>query len=236
MVKKFLFSGLDFIKDEGNLMRCRNSSDTRERNYKGNYFLNMDNKDNVKILLMLYQQHPCLYVTKCAEYYNRMKRDKALQIICKQYTDLTGQPLTVDIAKKKINNLRSQYLEQLNKIKQSKSSGASTDDIYTPTWWLFEDMSFLNPRITQRKGESSIMISNSQSELLEHETPKNEIEDLQFRDVCNILNTDYDSENTNPNVQSPSCSINSSTSSNIASLIKKKKKICRFERNLYRQK
>ncbi|EZA51904.1 hypothetical protein X777_09219 [Ooceraea biroi] len=108
---------------------------------------------------MLYQQHPCLYVTKCVEHYNRMKRDKALQIICKQYTDLTGQPLTVDIAKKKINNLRSQYLEQLNKIKQSKSSGASTDDIYTPTWWLFEDMSFLNPRITQRKGESSIMAS-----------------------------------------------------------------------------
>ena len=58
-----------------------------------------------------------------------------------------------------MNNLRSQYLDQLNKIKQSKSSGASVDDIYKPTWWLFEDMSFLNPHIAQRKGESSITVS-----------------------------------------------------------------------------
>jgi hypothetical protein len=43
-------------------------------------FFNMDNKKNVKILLMLYQQHPCLYVTKSVEYHNRMKRDQALQI------------------------------------------------------------------------------------------------------------------------------------------------------------
>lgn len=111
------------------------------------------------MLLMLYQQHPCLYVTKSVEYHNRMKRDKAFQIICNQYQELTGQPLTIEIAKKKINNLRSQYLDQLNKIKQSKSSGASVDDIYKPTWWLFEDMSFLNPHIAQRKGESSITVS-----------------------------------------------------------------------------
>lgn len=117
------------------------------------------NKENVKILLMLYQQHPCLYVTKCAEYHNRMKRDQALQTICNQYNELTGQPLTHEIAKRKLNNLRSQYLDHLNKIKQSKSSDASTDDIYKPTWWLFEDMNFLNPHITQRKGESSITVS-----------------------------------------------------------------------------
>lgn len=65
----------------------------------------MDNKDNIKTLLMLYEQHPCLYVTKSAEYHNRMKRDQAYQIICNQYKDITGQSLTTDIAKKKINNL-----------------------------------------------------------------------------------------------------------------------------------
>lgn len=122
----------------------------------------MDNtKENTKILLLLYQQHPCLYVTKCADYHNRMKRDQALQMICNQYKELTGQALTTEIAKRKINNLRSQYLDHLNKIKKSKSSGASTDDIYKPVWWLFEDMSFLNPHITQRKGESSITVSKN---------------------------------------------------------------------------
>jgi len=108
--------------------------------------------DNIKI---------CLYVTKSAEYHNRMKRDEAYQIICNRYKDITGQSLTTDIAKKKINNLRSQYLDHLNKIKHSKSSGASTDDIYKPTWWLFEDMSFLNPHTAQRKRESSITVSKN---------------------------------------------------------------------------
>ena len=62
---------------------------------------NYIDKENVKILLMLYQQHPCLYVTKSVEYHNRMKRDKAFQTICNQYQELTGQPLTTEIAKKK---------------------------------------------------------------------------------------------------------------------------------------
>lgn len=118
-------------------------------------------KENTKILLLLYQQHPCLYVTKCADYHNRMKRDQAFQMICTQYKEVTGQALPTEIAKRKINNLRSQYLDHLNKIKKSKSSGASTDDIYKPVWWLFEDMSFLNPHITQRKGESSITVSKN---------------------------------------------------------------------------
>lgn len=126
----------------------------------------MDNKENVRKLVLLYQQHPCLYVTKCADYHNRTKREQALQIICNQYKEVTGQSLTTEVAKKKINNLRSQYLDYLNKIKQSKTSGASTDDVYKPTWWLFEDMSFLDAHIAQRKGESSITVSNDKFKLL----------------------------------------------------------------------
>lgn len=113
-------------------------------------------KDNIRTLLLLYQQHPCLYVVKSVDYHNRIKRENALQIICDQYTEITKQPLTKKIAKKKINNLRSQYLECLNKIKQSKTSGASTDEIYKPIWWLYEDMKFLDPYFSQRKGESSV--------------------------------------------------------------------------------
>ncbi|KYN27984.1 hypothetical protein ALC57_02608 [Trachymyrmex cornetzi] len=113
-------------------------------------------RDNVRTLLLLYQQHPCLYIVKSVDYHNRIKREKALQIICNQYTEITKEPITIEIAKKKINNLRSQYLDYLNKIKQSKASGASADEIYRPTWWLYEDMKFLDPYIAQRKGESSI--------------------------------------------------------------------------------
>lgn len=119
----------------------------------------MDNKDNIRTLLFLYEQHPSLYVVKSADYHNRTKRDNAYQQICQQYEEITKQHLTIEAAKKKINNLRSQYLDSVSKIKASKSSGMSTNDIYKPTWWLFEDMKFLDPHIAQRKGESSITVS-----------------------------------------------------------------------------
>lgn len=124
-------------------------------------------KDNSRTLVLLYEQHPCLYVVKSADYHNRIKREKALQIICDQYTEITKQPLTIEVAKKKINNLRSQYLDCRNKIKQSKASGASSDEIYKPTWWLYEEMQFLDPHISQRKGESSIKESVSRNKVLE---------------------------------------------------------------------
>jgi len=117
------------------------------------------NKEDVKTLIMLYQQHPCLYVTKSVDYHNQIKREKALQMICEQYENITQQSLTPEIVKKKINNLRSQYLEHLNRIKRSKASGASFDDVYKPSWWLFEEMSFLDPHLVQRKEESSLTLS-----------------------------------------------------------------------------
>lgn len=118
----------------------------------------MDNKENIRTLVMLYEQHPCLYITKSADYHNRNKRDQALKTICNNYQEITNESITVDAVKKKINNLRSQYLDQLNKIRQSKMSGASTDEVYKPTWWLFEDMSFLSAHVAARSGESSLIV------------------------------------------------------------------------------
>ncbi|CAH1985755.1 unnamed protein product [Acanthoscelides obtectus] len=48
-----------------------------------------------------------------------------------------------DIVVKKINNLRTAYKKELNKIKKSHKSGAGTDEIYTPHLWYFELLSFL---------------------------------------------------------------------------------------------
>lgn len=118
----------------------------------------MDNKENIRTVVMLYEQHPCLYVTKSVDYHNRNKRDQALQTICRNYQDITNQSITTDTVKKKINSLRCQYLGEINKIRQSKVSGASADEVYKPTWWLFDDMSFLNAHIGTRTGESSLTV------------------------------------------------------------------------------
>lgn len=101
------------------------------------------------------------YVIKSADYHNRTKRDDAYRLICQQYEEITNQALSIESAKKKINSLRSQYLDCINKIKTSKTSGTSTDDIYKPIFInmvVIRRYEFPDPHIAQRKGESSITV------------------------------------------------------------------------------
>jgi len=58
------------------------------------------------MLVLLYQQHPCLYVQRSEDYHNRDKRLKALQTIAQQLHDLCGCVITIDVIKKKIARLR----------------------------------------------------------------------------------------------------------------------------------
>jgi len=145
------------------------------------------------MLVLLYQQHPCLYVQKSEDYYNRDKKWEALQTIAQQLHELYGYVISIDVIKKKIANLRTQYLEHYNKILKSKSSGVGTDDVFKPRWWLFNELSFLAPHIASRKGESSISKNivakscvNTSSSFQEDECDEN-VDDLRFVDVQRVL-------------------------------------------------
>ncbi|KAK9730287.1 Alcohol dehydrogenase transcription factor Myb/SANT-like [Popillia japonica] len=56
---------------------------------------------------------------------------------------------------KKINNLRTQYFVETNKIKKSEVSGASTSNIYRPSWWCYKELSFLAGSAPERRSESN---------------------------------------------------------------------------------
>ena len=86
-------------------------------------------------LIKLYRDAPCLWDIKCANY---KKRDiKALNfarihaVIQERIPDLTPQDL-----KNKWHNLRSQYSEQVIKIKKSVVSGATAEEVWKPTLWI----------------------------------------------------------------------------------------------------
>ncbi|EZA52884.1 hypothetical protein X777_07702 [Ooceraea biroi] len=144
-------------------------------------------------MLVLYEQHPCLYVQKSEDYHNRDKRLKALQTIAQQFHEMTGYIVSIDVIKKKIASLGTQYLEQINKIQKSKSSGAGTDDVFKPTWWLFEELSFLAPHIASRKGESSIsknIVTKSYVDTFSSSQDREydeDVDDLCFVDVQRVL-------------------------------------------------
>ncbi len=58
-------------------------------------------------------------------------------------------------AMKKTNNLRSTFRRELQKINDSKRSGAGRVDIYVPSLWYFNDLIFLVDHETPDRSEST---------------------------------------------------------------------------------
>lgn len=78
-----------------------------------------------------------------------------------------------------MNTIKTQYVEQLNKIKRSKTSGTSADEVYKPAWWLYECLAFMKPHVVSRKGESSFQMINSM--------PSETNTELEYPDVVRAL-------------------------------------------------
>lgn len=58
--------------------------------------------------------------------------------------------------KKKINNLRSQFSHEYNKVHTGGHSGEGRDDVYEPSVWWYEKLLFLTAYIKPRKSHSTL--------------------------------------------------------------------------------
>lgn len=72
---------------------------------------------------------------------------------------------TFEDIKKKINSVRTQFFSELNKVKKSIVSGAGADDIYVPTLWCYEQLSFLNDSNETRESESNLILNSAETEV-----------------------------------------------------------------------
>ncbi|KAF5277389.1 hypothetical protein FQA39_LY06202 [Lamprigera yunnana] len=120
-------------------------------------------KKSVKILINSYEMHACLYDTKHKFYSNKHSRADAL---IKITDDIKPNMLeiTIEDAKKKLNNLRSQFAHENNKVIASRKSAIGTDDIYEPTIWWYEKLLLLLPYVKVRKGKSNFDESSQQQD------------------------------------------------------------------------
>ncbi|XP_069685900.1 uncharacterized protein [Periplaneta americana] len=104
-------------------------------------------KDSTLELLNALMERPCLWDVSVKEY-----RDKTKKADCFRELELLFNCSRVNI-EKKISSLRSQYSRELQKIKTSRKSGGTVDDVYTSKWFAFEAMSFMrggnNPKKTR---------------------------------------------------------------------------------------
>ncbi|KAL4720622.1 hypothetical protein ACJJTC_015250, partial [Scirpophaga incertulas] len=123
----------------------------------------MAQKDNTKVkerefiieCIQLYRELSSLWNVKSKEYHDRDKKKADYETLLSKYKEMFPEASKDDV-KKKFNSLRTNYRKELKKHLQSMKSGSGTDDIYQPTLWYFNEMSFLRDQETASDSQSSM--------------------------------------------------------------------------------
>lgn len=121
----------------------------------------------------IYRQLPCLWKIKSKSYSNRFKKNEAYAKLLLYYKEKDPNA-TIDSVKRKINNLRSTFRKELKKVRKSKRSGESSDNIYEPSLWYFNLLMFTADQEEPRKSISNVEPNETDEEteievsLLEH--------------------------------------------------------------------
>lgn len=101
-------------------------------------------KDFVHLLISLYRESPILWDSRRTDYLDKTKRQTAQQDIVSALRVYRPE-FTVDLLKKKINVLRTNFNKALNKIERNRRSMTASDDAPAPenVVWYYHDMYFL---------------------------------------------------------------------------------------------
>ncbi|XP_068105519.1 uncharacterized protein [Hyperolius riggenbachi] len=103
----------------------------------------------------LYRAHPALWKTKTKCYSDRRLKAKAhdeLVQLCKTVLPEAD----VQFVKNKIQNLRTVFKKELNKIERSKRSGAAAEEVYKPRLWYYDLLAFTIPHLKGREAICSL--------------------------------------------------------------------------------
>ena len=88
-------------------------------------------------VIHMYREYPCLWKVKSKVYSDRVRKNLAYEHLTTKLKEIDSDA-NKEKAVKKINSLRSCFRKEL-KANDSKTSGAGTDDTYTPSLWYFQD-------------------------------------------------------------------------------------------------
>lgn len=111
----------------------------------------------MKKFIETYELLPQLWNATSPLYMNKYRRNEGLAKLLDIFKQLKPDATIKDV-RKKVNTLRSNYRRELNKIKASKRTGSGTEDVYTPSSWVFHALSFL------QDNESPVMLQNRSEE------------------------------------------------------------------------
>ncbi|KAG8431585.1 hypothetical protein GDO86_018089 [Hymenochirus boettgeri] len=95
----------------------------------------------LKEFIEVYRSFPCLWKVKSTEYANRAKRQHAYEHLINLCKRVYPQA-NLEFVKNKIQNIRTVFKKELNKVNASQKSGSSADDVYVPRLWYFDLLLF----------------------------------------------------------------------------------------------
>lgn len=107
----------------------------------------------------LYKSLPALWKKDSEEYANRYQRKKAYDMMIEKFREI-DKDANILAVKKKINNMRTCFRRELNKLRRSEQTALTAKDIYIPSLWYFQNMEFLideeddDPEVTPAKLET----------------------------------------------------------------------------------
>ncbi|XP_057654170.1 uncharacterized protein LOC130892669 [Diorhabda carinulata] len=122
---------------------------------------NMD--EDLKLFIHTFESMPELWSSTDPNYMKKNKRMEALNKLLPLYKKIKPNAEISDV-RKKINTLRSNFRKELKKIESSKRSGCGTEDIYTPSSWVFYALQFLDKIEQPFETHSSIDVENEEEE------------------------------------------------------------------------
>ncbi|XP_068204480.1 uncharacterized protein [Palaemon carinicauda] len=102
----------------------------------------MEERETLQQFILQYKSLPELWDTRSDGYTKKEKRETAYKKLLEVYKRIKSNGNVEDV-KKKINILRSNFRKELKKMSDYKTSGATTEDVYVPSSWVFRELSFL---------------------------------------------------------------------------------------------
>nr|CAD7568891.1 unnamed protein product [Timema californicum] len=90
----------------------------------------------------VYRSLPCLWRTKSRDYYNKALRSEGYKRLVDKWREV-NPGADRDFVIKKINNLRSAFRREMNKVKASmRDKDPASDAVYSPHLWYYELLLF----------------------------------------------------------------------------------------------
>lgn len=119
----------------------------------------------------IYHLHTCLWNTKAKEYSDRNIKNQAYEELIKKCKEKFPNA-NKDFVVKKIHTMRCSFRRELKKVINSVRSGSGTDEVYVPSLWYYDMLSFIADSEMPRKGTSNIEDDESGPEKTQNEVCK----------------------------------------------------------------